>query len=132
MTDPIPKRRVIIAGGRDITDYDLVLEAIEQSRFQIDVVVSGGASGVDSLGERFAEESDLDLTIFRADWQTYGRAAGPIRNRKMAENADALIAVWDGKSRGTKNMIETATKLGLHVYVHRTDMDRLATLEDPL
>lgn len=117
-----PKNRVIIAGGRDIHDYDLVLDAIEESGFRIDVVISGGAKGVDALGEKYSEEMMLNLTIFRADWQTHGRAAGPIRNRKMAENADALIAVWDGKSRGTKNMIETATKLGLLVYVKRTDV----------
>jgi hypothetical protein len=109
--------RVIIAGGRDINDFDLVLDAVEESQFEITTVISGGARGVDHMGEIFAEEMNLNLKIFRADWETNGRAAGPIRNRKMAENADALIAIWDGKSRGTKNMIETATKLGLLVYV---------------
>lgn len=117
----IPKRRVIIAGGRDYHDYDKVLEAIAESGFTIDVVVSGGAKGVDALGERYAAEKNIPLNVFQADWQTNGRAAGPIRNRKMAENADALIAVWDGQSRGTKNMIETATKKGLLVYVKRVD-----------
>ena len=62
---------------------------------------------------------NLPLQIYRADWETHGRAAGPIRNRKMAENASALIALWDGASRGTKNMIETAQKKGLLVYVKR-------------
>jgi hypothetical protein len=117
----MPKRRVIIAGGRDYHNYDALLEAVTESGFTIDVVVSGGANGVDAMGERWAEENGVNLTIFRADWQTHGRAAGPIRNRKMAENADALIALWDGKSRGTKNMIETATKHGLMVYVKRID-----------
>jgi hypothetical protein len=109
--------RVIIAGGRDIHDYNLVLDAIVECNFNIQTVISGGAKGVDALGERYAESADVPLKIFEADWATHGRAAGPIRNRKMAENADALIAIWDGKSRGTKNMIETATKLGLLVYV---------------
>jgi hypothetical protein len=108
---------VIIAGGRDIHDYQLVLDAVKESQFPISTVVSGGAAGVDALGERYSEEMNLNLKIFRADWETHGRAAGPIRNRKMAENAEALIAIWDGKSRGTKNMIETATKRGLLVYV---------------
>jgi hypothetical protein len=111
----------IIAGGRDIHDYELLLDAIEEAPFDITTVVSGGAKGVDAMGERFAEDMNLSLKIFNADWQTHGRAAGPIRNRKMAENAEALIALWDGKSRGTKNMIETATKHGLLVYVKRTD-----------
>lgn len=112
---------VIIAGGRDYHNYETLLEAIEEAQFEITTVVSGGAKGVDALGEQYAEEQDLNLKIFRADWETHGRAAGPIRNRKMAENADALIAVWDGKSRGTKNMIETAQKLGLLVYVKRVE-----------
>lgn len=111
--------KTIIAGGRDYHNYDTLLEAIEESQFKISTVVSGGATGVDALGERYSEEMNLPLQIYRADWETHGRAAGPIRNRKMAENAEALIAVWDGQSRGTKNMIETAQKKGLLVYVKR-------------
>ena len=113
--------RVIIAGGRDINDFDLVLDAVEDSGFDIDTVVSGGARGVDHMGEIFASEMNLKLNVYEADWERNGRAAGPIRNRKMAENADALIAIWDGKSRGTKNMIETAKKLGLLVYVKEVE-----------
>lgn len=111
--------RVIIAGGRNIHDYEIVKDAIKKANLSIDTVVSGGAKGVDALGEQYAIEMNLSLHIYYADWEKNGRAAGPIRNRKMAENADALIAIWDGQSRGTKNMIETATKLGLIVYVKR-------------
>lgn len=111
--------RVIIAGGRDFNDYDLLLDAIEEAQFNIETVVSGGARGADYLGEQFASDMNLKLNVYNADWEKHGRAAGPIRNRKMAENADGLIAMWDGESRGTKNMIETATKLGLRVYVKR-------------
>lgn len=111
--------KLIIAGGRDIHDYSLVLSGLEESQFKPTTIVSGGAKGVDALGEQYAESMNLQLHIYPADWQTHGRAAGPIRNRKMAENADALLAIWDGKSKGTKNMIETATKLGLQVYVKR-------------
>jgi hypothetical protein len=112
--------KTIIAGGRDIHDYQLVLDAIKESQFPISIVVSGGAQGIDTLGEKYAHEMVLPLHVYEADWEKNGRAAGPIRNRKMAENAEALIAVWDGKSRGTKNMIETARKLGLLVYVKLT------------
>lgn len=113
--------KVIIAGSRNIVDYEVVKEAIEESQFTIKKVVSGGAKGVDALGERYADEMNIPLVIFFADWNTHGRSAGPIRNKKMAENADALIAIWDGRSRGTKNMIETAQKMKLFVYVKRVD-----------
>lgn len=109
----------IIAGGRDYHNYDTVLEAIKESQFPISVVVSGGAKGVDALGERYALENNIHLEVYPADWEKHGRAAGPIRNRLMAENADALIAIWDGESIGTKNMIDTAIRLGLQVYVKR-------------
>ena len=111
--------KVIIAGGRDYHEYETLLEAIKESQFDITTVVSGGAKGVDALGERYADEMNKELNVFEADWATHRRAAGPIRNRKMSENAEALIAIWDGQSRGTKNMIETATKKGLLVYVKR-------------
>jgi hypothetical protein len=112
--------KVIIAGGRDITDMDLVLAAVRESGFGISEVVSGNAWGVDRLGEEYAKASNLRLKVFPADWVTFGRSAGPRRNKQMADYADALIAVWDGKSRGTKNMIETMERLGKPVYVHRT------------
>jgi predicted Rossmann fold nucleotide-binding protein DprA/Smf involved in DNA uptake len=113
--------KTIIAGGRTITDYSLVLSAIGESNFTITEIVSGMAPGVDTLAVQYAEENNLPLAEFHADWNQYKKAAGPIRNREMANYADALIAIWDGESRGTKNMIEEATKRGLQVYVKRTD-----------
>ena len=83
------------------------------------VIVSGHASGADALGEHYALERDLQLETYTADWKAHGRAAGPIRNAQMASVAHALIAFWDGKSRETKNMIDTATKRGLQVAVVR-------------
>jgi hypothetical protein len=109
--------RVIIAGGRDINDYSLVEEAVKESGFIITEVVSGMASGVDALGVNYAINNGIRFAPFSADWNKHGRAAGPIRNKQMAEYGEALIAIWDGKSKGTKNMIETATRLGLYVYV---------------
>lgn len=109
--------RTIIAGGRDITDYKLVQKAVKNSGFNITIVISGAQRGVDALGERYAEDNHLPCERYPADWKKFDKSAGPIRNRQMAENADALIAVWDGNSKGTKNMIETAEKFGLKVYV---------------
>lgn len=105
--------RVIIAGSRTIHRYDILLEMIEECGWNITTVLSGGAKGVDALGERYAEEMNIKLEVYPANWQKHGKAAGPIRNRLMAERADALIAIMDGYSKGTGNMIETAAKLGL-------------------
>lgn len=113
--------KLIIAGGRNITDYSLVLSALSESGFIPTEIVSGMASGVDTLAIQYAIENNLPLVEFHADWKKHNRAAGPIRNREMAEYGDALIAIWDGVSRGTKNMIEEATKRGLSVYVKRID-----------
>lgn len=111
--------KTIIAGGRDVTDYSAVVSAIKESGFVITEVVSGKARGVDKLGELWAEAYSIPVKLFPADWAKHGRAAGPIRNEQMAKYADALIAVWDGESRGTGDMIKQATKLGLQVFVFR-------------
>jgi hypothetical protein len=110
--------KCIIAGSRTFTDYKTILDAITKSQFEITEVVSGGAAGADKLGEQWALENKVLLTIFIPDWSLYGKAAGPIRNLQMATYAEALIALWDGKSKGTKNMIDTANNKKLKVYVH--------------
>ena len=109
--------RVIIAGCRDCNDYDFLCKCVADSGLEIDTVISGRANGVDKLGEKYAAEHNIEVEYYPADWNTHGRAAGPIRNRQMAENADALIAIWDRKSRGTKNMIETAKNKNLSVKI---------------
>jgi hypothetical protein len=115
--------KVIIAGSRGIQDRKAVEEAIEQSNFVIDEVVCGMSYGVDAVAKEWAEEHEIPLVPFYARWNTEGRAAGPKRNARMAEYADALIAIWDGKSRGTKSMIEEAKKKRLHVFVYEPELD---------
>jgi hypothetical protein len=110
--------KTIIAGSRTIHDYDNVLEAVSRSGFEITMVVSGGAFGVDRMGEGYARSHHIPFTVFKPDWNTHGKAAGPYRNRQMVEYADALIAIWDGKSRGTKSTIDLAKKKGIPIYVH--------------
>nr|WP_302052948.1 DUF2493 domain-containing protein [Shouchella clausii] len=117
--------KVIVAGSRNFSNYALLerkLDAILRNRVDEGVeIVSGKARGADTLGERYAKERGYAIKEFPADWEKNGKAAGPIRNRKMAEYADALVAFWDGKSRGTNNMIETAEELGLQVRVIKTE-----------
>jgi hypothetical protein len=108
--------RTIIAGSRHIDDYNAVVKAVEESGFNITTVISGGARGVDSLGERWAVENGIDIHQHFALWDKYGRAAGPIRNSEMVSDADSLILVWDGESRGSKDILDKAIKAGLKVY----------------
>ncbi len=100
--------RTIIAGSRSITEYKHVLKAVAESGINITQVVSGTAKGVDLLGEKFAQEHGISVVRFPADWNKYGNRAGYLRNMEMAGNADALIAVYDGTSRGTQHMIDIA------------------------
>jgi hypothetical protein len=109
--------KVIIAGSRGIKDEQAIFSAIKASEFEITEVVSGGADGVDRFGEKYANRYDIPLKVFPADWKKKKASAGIIRNAEMANYAEALIAVWDGTSRGTKNMIEVAQRKGLKVFV---------------
>ncbi|AUO79153.1 hypothetical protein [Salinibacter phage M8CRM-1] len=113
--------KVIVAGSRSITSQDMVDRAIEESGFSVSVLVSGGARGVDRMGEKWAESQPIPYLVYPADWGEHGKSAGYIRNAEMAEWADALVAVWDGKSRGTKHMIETAHKSDMPIFVWFSD-----------
>ncbi|MFN5416467.1 MAG: DUF2493 domain-containing protein [Flavobacteriia bacterium] len=116
--------RIIIAGSRDFDDYEMLKSALDNYLFHNSKevqIVSGGSSGADKLGERYAKENNFQLKVFPADWKSHGKSAGPIRNRLMAENADVLFAFWNGKSVGTADMITRASKKGLEVLIIRTD-----------
>ncbi len=111
--------RVIVAGSRSITDFDTVCRVIQLSGFVIQVLLSGNASGVDLLGERYARRAGCAVEVYPAEWKKYGKKAGMVRNKFMAERANALIAIWDGQSPGTRHMIAEAEKRGLRTFVHR-------------
>lgn len=110
--------KTIIAGSRDATSYISLLNAVKESNISISTIVSGGARGADKLGELYATRNNIPLQIYRANWDMYGKRAGHIRNRQMAECSEALIALWDGKSKGTQNMINVAKELNLKVFVY--------------
>lgn len=82
-------------------------------------IVSGTAKGADSLGEKFANNMGYKIKTFPPAWEEFGKAAGYIRNKEMAEYADALIVFWDGESKGTKHMIDLATKKNLKIKIIR-------------
>lgn len=112
--------RTIIAGSRT-AKYTDVLAALAACSFteEISEVVCGMARGSDFHSRVWAGLHRIPIKEFPADRGKQGRAAGPIRNRQMADHADALIAVWDGQSPGTRHMIEEAKRKGLQVYVYQ-------------
>lgn len=108
--------KTIIAGTRSYNDY----EEVKQIMLAFDdttEVVSGCARGADTLGERWANENKIPVKRFPADWKTYGKRAGYIRNRQMGEYADNLIAFWDGQSKGTEHMINIMRELDKFICV---------------
>jgi hypothetical protein len=132
----LPPIRIIIAGGRDFDDWcqlEAELTCLTGSWMLSTVrrieVVSGGATGADTLGEAWAATMDLPVTRVLADWDKYGKRAGYLRNEEMAKYAadgnayGTLCAFWDGKSKGTLHMIDLALKYGLEVHVYRYEVE---------
>lgn len=129
--------KVVICGPRDYFDYDTVCKAIDASGFEITEVVSGGATGVDSLGERWSKERlRKDAKVFDAEWdditvkgavvavnkwgRKYNKMAGFMRNEEMAEYCDAVIAIDTG-SPGTGHMIKMAKEHGCELFKYNPD-----------
>ena len=118
--------RMIVAGSRTIRDYDLVAECVEQCYGPDDIseIVHGGADGVDTLADEWATWHGIRKAVFdpsdphsrtQYSWKKDGLKAGPKRNREMACYGDALVAVWDGVSSGTKSMVSEAVQVGMPV-----------------
>ena len=112
-------KTVIVSGSRTITDYNIVKQAIESSPWfgSIAHVYVGDAKGVDKLVLRWCRENGVSFTIFKALWRVYGRSAGPERNGDMIRHGgEALIAIWEGESKGTKDMMRQARKHSIPVH----------------
>lgn len=107
----------IVAGSRTITDLSVIRKAVASAPWRVSQIVSGCAHGVDRTAERLAPELGVTIKRFPAQWEREGRSAGFKRNVAMAKYADALVAVWDGKSRGTKHMIDQAYRHSLKIHV---------------
>lgn len=104
--------KLIIAGGRDFNNPEIFINAMEELIKKLDInldnleIVSGTAVGADKMGEEWALINSIPIKYFPAKWVTYGKSAGYRRNAQMADYADVLLAFWDGKSKGTKHMID--------------------------
>ena len=114
--------KLVVAGSRSFSDFDRLaadLDRLLVRRFLDVEIVSGGAAGADALAERYARSRGLAFRAFPADWRRWGKLAGPIRNRQMADYGSAVVVYWDGRSRGSADMISSASAAGLRVVVRR-------------
>jgi hypothetical protein len=112
---------VCINGSRGLHNIKLVYAAMERAAKQgivPSVIISGGASGVDTLAYQYANENQIEFQEFRADWKKHGKSAGYIRNDEMLGELDALVSVWDGQSRGTKHLVDLAYRNEKRVCVY--------------
>jgi hypothetical protein len=118
--------KLAVVGTRTFSNFDLLDREIAKiiKVFKVDEIISGGAAGADSMGIMFARDHGLPSAVYFPDW-TAGKVAGVIRNAKLAEEADMVVAFWDGKSHGTADMIERAKALDKVVIVVRYDQQAL-------
>lgn len=114
-------KKIVVAGCRYYNDYDeakaFITEYLSKECDKDISFIVGDCRGADSLGERFAKEHGYNVEIYPAEWSKYGKAAGALRNQKMAEACDLLICFWDGKSLGSATMIGFTKKLGKTVII---------------
>ena len=113
--------KLIIAGSRTFTDYQLLCQALAPDRHRITQVITGGARGADQLGYRWAWKHAVKHQLYRAAWARFGKSAGIRRNQQLAQAGDVLVAFWDGQSPGTRPIIGCMQQLGKPVVVVRVD-----------
>ena len=113
--------RVAVVGGRDFNDYDRMCRVLDSTPRDIIEIVSGGAKGADTLAKRYALEHNIQYTEHLPDWKTHGKSAGYKRNVLIVNDADIVVAFWDGCSRGTKHTIDIAKAKNKELYVRKYD-----------
>lgn len=111
--------KVAVIGSRSFSDYQLVCDNLKH--IEIDLLISGGAIGADSLGEKYANENNIPTKIFLPDWEKHGKMAGFIRNTDIITEADVIVAFWDNVSKGTADSIEKGKKLNKKIIIINTN-----------
>jgi len=114
--------KIIIAGSRNITKEDFQV-AVGKSELlkSATTIISGTARGADQFGEEWAKSQNLSIERYPADWEKYGKRAGYLRNCEMGQVSDGCLCIWDGKSPGTKLMMNIARENGLFLEIYYTD-----------
>jgi predicted Rossmann fold nucleotide-binding protein DprA/Smf involved in DNA uptake len=110
--------KVGIVGSRSFSNFGILQKIMTEHLKPGDIVVSGGASGTDSLAEEIAKTNGFKTHIYLPNWKIYGKSAGFIRNKQIVDNSDYIIAMWNGSSKGTKHSIDLAKSQGKTVFVY--------------
>lgn len=113
--------KIVIAGSRTITDINILIKVLKLCNYKItqqDEIVSGGAKGVDTLGELYAKKFKIKVTVFKPNWSKYGKSAGVIRNYEMAKYCDKAIVIHNG-SKGSLNMIGNLIKFNKDFFEYK-------------
>jgi hypothetical protein len=112
--------KLAVVGSRAITDEALIFNSIHSiTEGVLDnlTIISGGARGVDSIAAKWAKQNNVPLIVFNADWNTFGKSAGMIRNNDIIRECDTVLAIWDGKSKGTHHSIKLGKSLNKNVVI---------------
>lgn len=109
--------KIGVIGSRSFNDYELLKRTLDEYLGKVWVIVSGGAAGADSLGEKWAIENNVKTCIYKPDWEKHGKSAGFIRNKDIVDDSDIVIAFWDSLSRGTEHSINLAKKMNKEVRI---------------
>lgn len=117
--------KVIVAGSRTCCDKELVWKALDKTKFEITTLISGGAQGVDQLGEAWARSKNIPVLQYKPHYAIENPRVAPLlRNTDMAQDGDALIAIWKEHSRGTEHMIGCMRKLNKPVEIIIVNSDK--------
>lgn len=109
--------RYAIIGSRTFNDYEKFKESVDPHLPYITQIISGGATGADSLASDYTKEHNIPILVFKPEWDKYGRSAGFIRNKLIVQSSDIVVAFWDMKSNGTKHSLMYAEKLKIKTII---------------
>lgn len=130
--------KVLVSGSRSIYDYDFVGGVLNELPWSVDTLIHGDARGVDTMANAWAETENypinrIDIEVHPIPewvWEQYGSSAGPKRNTYMIEQADAVVAIWDGESNGTKDTVQKAEAAGMPLRKVVVDIDSDGNVTD--
>jgi len=124
--------KIAVIGSKTFNDYKKFKDIMDKflKKFQDVEFVNGGANGTDSLAQRYAREHGIPIKIYYPNWKKYKKAAGPIRNKLIWQNADIGIAFWDEKSKGTWYSLKFSKEMNKKLWIYNFVEDRFYKYDD--